>query len=743
MVVVPFPRATGAVGVPSTRTGCSPSKSDGCSTGSPRSSRARSSGRRCSSENATPASRRSSWSGTPPRLAAATTAAEVAATTVGEIEAFGADVVFVWVLGDASSLEALASSSVPDETYRRFGTYPLELGGLVSDSMAARALVAVESGEEYDARYPGFAEERRRLGSESLVAMPLRTARGEVVGAIFAASRRTRWVSADRRPLLLGVAEQTGVALERARLQAEAEAAARADAFLVLLGESLERPTTVSGRARRVVEELIDERATFVAVHLADEDGVLEEVASGGSRPPELDDEYWREWVHRVASSGRRASIDAVASPAGDTSRPSLLVLPLRARGHILGALTLRIAAGADWKPVMSPSVAREIADRAALALDNARLYEREREVSHRLQLGLLGGTLPAFERVVVAAAYRPGTAALDVGGDWYDAALLESGQLSLVVGDVVGHGLEAAVAMGQLRGAVSALAQTAGPALLLDRLDAFVEAVPSAATATLAYVELDTETGNLRYACAGHPPPLVVSPDGRTRFLWDGRSAPLGSMFGDARSEAAEQLGEGETLVLYTDGLVERRTASIDEGLRRLVELARLEPLGAPALADSICDRILDGRSQDDDVCVMTIYRTPTVSMFSHTLTAAPSELAGLRQHLREWLDANGVADDVERGIVLAASEAAANAVEHAYGCNGVGIVTVMARFDEERVALTVRDEGTWRTSRPNTDRGRGLAIMQALADDFSIEQENGATVLRMSHSAGAPSPA
>ena len=141
----------------------------------------------------------------------------------------------------------------------------------------------------------------------------------------------------------------------------------------------------------------------------------------------------------------------------------------------------------------------------------------------------------PSFEGVVVAAAYRPGTAALEVGGDWYDAFPLESGAIALVVGDVVGHGLEAAVAMGQLRGAVSALAQTAGPALLLDRLDAFVETVPSAATATLAYVELDPETGHVRYACAGHPPPLVVSPDGRTRFLWDGRSAPLGSMLGDS----------------------------------------------------------------------------------------------------------------------------------------------------------------------------------------------------------------
>ena len=677
------------------------------------------------------------------RLAAATTVEEVAASTVAEFEEFGADVVFVWRVGDSASLETLASSDVPQETRDRFAMYPLELGGVVSDAMRTRSLVAIGSGDEYDARYPTLEEERRRLGVESLAALPLRTSSGAVVGAIFAASAERRWVNEDRRPLLLGVAEQIGVALERAELQAEAERTAAASSFLALVGESLERVTTVSVRARRLVEVLTEERATFAAVHLIDEDGVVDEIASGGSRPPELeDDDRWADWIARTISTGREASPTDATGDAG-TGLPSLLVLPLRARGHSLGALTIRSAAGADWRPVIPPALAREIAGRAAIALDNALLYERERDVSHTLQLGLLGGEVPSFEGVVVAAAYRPGTAALEVGGDWYDAFPLESGAIALVVGDVVGHGLEAAVAMGQLRGAVSALAQTAGPALLLDRLDAFVETVPSAATATLAYVELDPETGHVRYACAGHPPPLVVSPDGRTRFLWDGRSAPLGSMLGDARGEAVAQLDDGETLVLYTDGLVERRSASIDAGLERLAAAARLHALGAPALADDLCDQLVEGPAQDDDVCVLTIHRIPTVSMFSHSFPAAPRELAELRERLRSWLDEHGVGEEVERGVVLAASEAAANAVEHGYGCDGVGIVTVMARFDDERLELTVRDEGIWREARSDTDRGRGLSIMQAIVDELSIEREDGATVLRMSQSAREPTSA
>jgi serine/threonine-protein kinase RsbW len=666
------------------------------------------------------------------RLATAATVGEVGATIVGELEAAGANVVFVWRSRDDATLAAFASSPVPDQTRARFALYPLEVDGIVSDAMRTRRLVDVGSSEEYDRRYPAMVEERRRLGLESLVALPLRAAAGNVVGAILAGSTEPGWVDDDRRRLLLGVAEQTGVALERAVLQASAERTAAASGFLVQLGEALERETTVVARARRLVEAVTEEWATFCAVHLLDDDGGPVETASGGSRPAELsDDARWGAIVEGVVASGRETRPEG--ADAAPSAAPALVVVPLRARGHVLGALTIRSAPGPDWRPVLGPGLAREVAARAAVALDNALRYESERDVSHALQLGLLGGELPSFEGVVVASAYRPGTAALEVGGDWYDAFPLESGAVALVVGDVVGHGLEAAVAMGQLRGAVSALAQTAGPAILLERLDGFVETVPSAATATLAYVELDRATGRIRYACAGHPPPLVVSPDGRARFLWDGRSAPLGSMLGAARGEAEEHLAPGETLVLYTDGLVERRSAAIDVGLERLARAARLHSHDA-SLAETLCDSLLDGQVQDDDVCVLTIQCIPLSSMFSHSFSARPDALAELRTRLRTWLREHDVGDEVERGVVLAVSEAAANAVEHAYGSDGAGIVTVMAVLDDDGVLeITVRDEGTWRDGDSDPDRGRGLSIMRTIADRLSVERGEGATVLRM----------
>lgn len=679
------------------------------------------------------------------RLAGASTAVEVATATVDEIGSLGADVVFVWGLGEAGRLETLAASGVPDEIADRFLVYPLERGGLVSEAMTGRRLVAAESGEDYDALYPALAEDRRRIGAESLVALPLRTGRGDVIGAIFAAATRRRWVTAGRRALLLGIAEQTGVALDRASLQADAERVAEADAFLALVGESLERSTTARGRAQRLVDALADGRATFAAVHLVTNSDEVEEIATAGSLPDELaDGDRALRWLGEVVSTGRAAGADELDPTVEGGSGPSsVVVLPLRARGRILGVLTMKIAAGADRKPVMSRSVAREIAARAALALDNAVLYERERDVSHSLQLGLLGGALPTFEHVVVASAYRPGSASLEVGGDWYDGFPLENGAIALVVGDVVGHGLEAAVAMGQLRGAVSALAQWSSPNLLLERLDAFVENVPSAATATLAYVELDPTTGAVRYACAGHPPPLVVSPDGRTRFLWDGRSAPLGSILGQERADAEDRLAEGETLVLYTDGLVERRTAGIDEGLTRLAEAARRRPLGDPHLADEICDALVGGDTQEDDVCVLTLCRIPSETMFSHAFPASPAELLGLREHLRGWLEDNGVPEDVERGVVLAVSEAAANAVEHGYRCDGAGLVTVVAHRLDGHLDISVRDEGAWQAASSETDRGRGLDIIRAIVEELSIRHEEGATVLHMRAATEGWSPA
>jgi serine phosphatase RsbU (regulator of sigma subunit) len=258
----------------------------------------------------------------------------------------------------------------------------------------------------------------------------------------------------------------------------------------------------------------------------------------------------------------------------------------------------------------LTPVLLQRIGTRAALALDNALLYEHERDVSHSLQLGLLGRDIVDAPGTSIATAYRPGTAALEVGGDWHDAFLLGDGRLALVVGDVVGHGLEAAIAMGQLRGAVRALAPLGSPREVVMRLDALVDTLPEAGMATLAYAVLDTASGSFTYACAGHPPPLFVPHHGEPRLLWDGRTAPLGSFSGSNAEEATDRLGRSDMLVLYTDGLIERRTEGIGDGLDRLLASVP-NPPGAPGdLVDHLLRSCLVEDEQEDDVCILAVRR-------------------------------------------------------------------------------------------------------------------------------------
>jgi phosphoserine phosphatase RsbU/P len=239
------------------------------------------------------------------------------------------------------------------------------------------------------------------------------------------------------------------------------------------------------------------------------------------------------------------------------------------------------------------------------------RLHEQSRAISHTLQQSLLAGAPPRDDRFSVATLYQPGVEQLEVGGDWHDAFRLDGDRVAIVVGDVVGRGLPAATAMGQLRSAVRALAATgAGPSALLGHLDRFVAQVETAQYATLVYAEVDPDSGAVTFAAAGHPPPVVVTTDG-ARLCMDGRSTPLGVRRDAApRGEATLHLAAGDRFVLYTDGLVERRRESIDIGLQRL--LARATTDAAPEALTRALEE--DGRG-GDDVCVLVFTRLPASS--------------------------------------------------------------------------------------------------------------------------------
>jgi phosphoserine phosphatase RsbU/P len=238
---------------------------------------------------------------------------------------------------------------------------------------------------------------------------------------------------------------------------------------------------------------------------------------------------------------------------------------------------------------------------------------ERERTVARRLQESLLALPAPRDERFAVAARYLPSEAGLDVGGDWHQTFMLDADTVAVAVGDVVGRGLDAASTMGQLRSATRALAGTGiGAARVLEQMSWFVQDLPLGPMTTVAYAELDLKATRLSYACAGHPPPLLVLPNEPATLLWDGRSPPLGAIDG-ARVQAEIALQPNARLLIYTDGLVERRRVPLDTSLERLaaaVDAHRDD--GLEELLDALVAELLPGRAHSDDVCVLALECLP-----------------------------------------------------------------------------------------------------------------------------------
>jgi PAS domain S-box-containing protein len=230
----------------------------------------------------------------------------------------------------------------------------------------------------------------------------------------------------------------------------------------------------------------------------------------------------------------------------------------------------------------------------------------REQEIAQQLQRSMLSGGLPEAPGLKLEFVYRPAESGLEVGGDWYDAFWLDDGEtVGLVVGDVVGRGIAAAATMGQLRSALRALASTGlPPGPLLDALDAYAQRHDVGRMSTLVYARLEVATGRLRYACAGHPPPLLTAPGEEPSFAWGGRSLPLDAAYGPVgpRADAEIRVPRGGALVLYTDGLVELPSRPLTEGMAQLRDLVARD---GPAAGAAV--RALHETEHGDDVCVLT----------------------------------------------------------------------------------------------------------------------------------------
>ena len=537
-----------------------------------------------------------------------------------------------------------------------------------------------------------------------------------------------------RLPVLLSaVLDETGTvravmsrATQRATYERELRAARAAAELSTTRLQALQTTTEAVSRAvgvGAVCDALLDAAVgplggATAGLWLADAGGAMQLCGTRGPRPPQLPEEG--------AVLHERT---AVALDGG-------VLVPLHGSTVLRGALsvTARTDPGAD---PLDLEVLTAVGQQTGLALDRAELYEQSADVAHQLQQSLLAVAPPEDPRLTVAAAYRPGVEALDVGGDWYDVFLVGDGLLALLVGDVVGRGLHAASAMGQLRSAVRAVSGPGtGPAALLSHLDRFVEQVDAAAMATLAYGELKLATGEITYACAGHPPPVLLPVDGDATLLWEGRSTPLGAFATAAdRLQGSVRLRAGDRLLLYTDGLVERRDRSLDDGLEVLRTTAgELAGLPIDEAVRELTVRMLEDEVGRDDVCVLMVGWDSAA--FERHVRADLSGLSEMRSGLAAWLADHGVEEPVRRDVVLAASEAVANGAEHGSGRDPDQHVRVRSRVERhpggrDDVVVEVHDAGRWRETAPSVERGRGLQIMGALVDDVVVESEEGTTVV------------
>ena len=367
-------------------------------------------------------------------------------------------------------------------------------------------------------------------------------------------------------------------------------------------------------------------------------------------------------------------------------------------------------------------------------------VYEREHRVAETLQRSLLPERLPEIEGVSLAARYLPAGRGTEVGGDWYDAIELPGGKVALVVGDVVGHGLRAAAAMGQLRNACRAYALVdPSPVEVLSRINRLLASSGEGTMATMLFLVLDRQSDELTWSSAGHPPALLLEAQG-PRFLEGGRSVPVGAADPVSFREERSVLGEEATLLLYTDGLVERRDVGLDD---RLAQLAAAASASGGEL-DQVCDQILSGvlgnAEPADDVALLAVRPEPVdLDELRLVLPAEPDSLPRLRRRLGRFLAAAGANEDTSYEIILTICEAAGNAIEHAYG-PGDEVFEVEVGLEGSMVMASVRDNGTWRDRADRQDnRGRGLRIIEGLMDEVELVKDPSGTLVRMRRSLGS----
>ena len=677
-------------------------------------------------------------------LAGTESRADVAEAMVNEsLRVLGADAASVSMLADDGF--AMLVSRGFDDTMDQSQSWPLSETSPAADALRTQSIIVLESQDDLTAAYPSLSAQARLDGDQAWVALPL-VLGGEATAVLFATFRTIHSFSSQDRSLMSTMGLQAALAFERARLRENDLAEADKARQLAAAIGGLTAAATKVGVLAAFIDALPALGAQSGTLALLSDDGSSVDVQGGSEASPYLDSEW------QTCSIGARtplitavrtgeslfihgrneltAGFDPSAVEMFSDGQRSWVAVPLYAGGRALGALGLSFIATQRFDDAQRVRLA-SFAALCANALTRAARFELEHSIAITLQSTLLPKQLKIIAGVELSAQYNPGTRELSVGGDWYDVIELSHNRFLLVVGDVVGHGIESAAAMGKLATATRALAQVvSGPAALLRQLDRVAATDPSTQFASMAIVLVDREAGELRYSLAGHPAPLLKHADGLIESLDMARSIPLGGLVVE-RPEQALSFTDGVMLLLYTDGLTERRSEHIDARLAVLQTALGETNVGVAGLPRALIASMMAGGEQVDDIAVLCAKFARAVPAFFRIVPAHTRHLSNLRHELRTWLVATGVAPSDCYDCLVAVSEAATNAIEHGHDSDSRPI-DIRADDQDGRHRFSITDHGAWKLPVDSGgSRGRGLNLIHLLMDDVTVSpSDNGTNV-------------
>lgn len=683
--------------------------------------------------------------------AAATTpeVAQVAITYLGQL--LDAPAVVLYELRETGSLEWVAGRGWAPDVERTWSTAPLSAPLLAADVARRCRPVWLESLADCQAAYPALAALTAENGYQAQVKVPL-VINDRCVGVLGAAFHRPRQFAETERTAVLSLADQCAQALHRAQLLTSETAARHAAERFHRILSALSGATDVAEVGQVILGYAAELGAVASVVVWPNMHDQLAVLAARGFL--DCDTRLTIDAAHPLAHAVRTAQAVWPGHPSaeawqGEAFDPELplpvqVALPLIVGDSVIGALGLHFG---DPPPAFSPqerSTIITLSAQCGQALDRARLYQAEHTIADTLQRSLLPRRLPEFERLALAARYRPGAPEVAAGGDWYDVLALDGQQVAIVVGDVVGKGAAAAAVMGQLRTALAtALLHGDSPASALEHLDRLAAGIPGALASTAAVMILDLDRGQLCWARAGHPPPLLVEPDG-IRYLTGGAGGPLGLPRRPPYCGATTRVDPGTCLLLYTDGLIERRGQVIDAGLDHLAATAaKLRGQPPTTVLDGLLAAALPDTGPADDIALIAAHYRP--APLHQRLPAAAAQLTGLRRAVNAWARASALPAELSDDLQITLGEVAANAVEHAYpatGDQGEFSYCVTHRRDGA-LDVEVRDFGHWRPAAPdNRHRGRGLHIVREIATDVTVDSSPDGTQVQFQLPAPPPAP-